>query len=224
MDDSLDPAAREALIDALRQKAGRLLAEHAELSEQRAALLARQRQNARDLADCRATARLFELEIEIPNPDQDATRERDSLVEEMTRMQSRLRRLADDARPQPPPPRVGFMYSQPKQSEPTMLTLDLTAAAPAPPPAKRPTLKDFILERLRLAGGEGAKAANLREMFERASGETIHEKTVGMTLYRMSKDRLVTRDGHTWFIADTPKGAEVVNPGGETPGSDDLIG
>jgi hypothetical protein len=60
-------------------------------------------------------------------------------------------------------------------------------------------------------------------MFERAFGETIHEKTVGMTLYRMSKDGLVTRDGHTWFITQPPKCSNVVNPGGDTPGSDQLF-
>lgn len=77
---------------------------------------------------------------------------------------------------------------------------------------------------LQRAGVSGAKAAPLREQFEKAYGEVIHEKTVGMTLYRLSQDGLVRRDGHTWFLTDPPQGEAVENPGGDTPGSEDLIG
>ena len=45
----------------------------------------------------------------------------------------------------------------------------------------------------------------------------IHEKTVGMTLYRLLQDKLVRREGHTWFLVPQPI-AETKNPGGETPG------
>ena len=39
----------------------------------------------------------------------------------------------------------------------------------------------------------------------------MHDKTVGMTLYRLSKDGLARRDGRTWFYV-APK-EETENPG-----------
>jgi hypothetical protein len=73
-----------------------------------------------------------------------------------------------------------------------------------------------IIERLAAAGAAGAKASSIREFYERASGKSIHEKTVGMTLYRLQGEGLVRREGHVWFSA-LPK-AETENPGGDTPG------
>jgi hypothetical protein len=78
------------------------------------------------------------------------------------------------------------------------------------------TLRDVILERLKVAGSEGSKAAPIGEFYERTFGRIIHEKTVGMTLYRLQKDGLVRHEGHTWFLA--PPKAETGNPGADTPG------
>ncbi len=58
----------------------------------------------------------------------------------------------------------------------------------------------------------------MREFIEKTYGETLHEKTVGMTLYRLSQDNLVHRDGHTWFFGPPPP-AETENPGVAAPGS-----
>jgi hypothetical protein len=78
------------------------------------------------------------------------------------------------------------------------------------------TLRQIVLERLSEAGSEGSKAAAIREFYERSFGKTIHEKTVGMTLYRLQGEGLVRREGHIWF--SVPSKAETENPGGETPG------
>jgi hypothetical protein len=62
-----------------------------------------------------------------------------------------------------------------------------------------PNIKDFVLTRLQQAGGEGVKVASIKE-FIAGKGIEMHEKTVGMTLYRLSKDRLARRDGRMWFF------------------------
>ncbi len=83
------------------------------------------------------------------------------------------------------------------------------------------SIKDFVLAALSQAGEEGAKAAAIREKFEAASGASIHEKTIGMTLWRLSREGLVRRDGHTWFSVSPPAKAE--NPGAGAPGSDNNV-
>jgi hypothetical protein len=82
-------------------------------------------------------------------------------------------------------------------------------------------VREVALMRLREAGGKGAKAAEIREYFERTYGEVVHEKTVGMTLYRLLQAKQVRRDGHTWFFG--PPSAETKNPGGETPGPNNVF-
>jgi len=62
-----------------------------------------------------------------------------------------------------------------------------------------PTVKDLVLERLSQAGSMGSKAAGIREYIKRAYYIDTHEKTVGMTLYRLSQAGLVRREGHRWF-------------------------
>lgn len=77
-----------------------------------------------------------------------------------------------------------------------------------------PRIADIVLERLRIAGTDGSKAAEIRRHILRTYKADIHEKTVGMTLYRLQKDGKVARDGHTWFLASS----EAKNPGAATPG------
>lgn len=90
-----------------------------------------------------------------------------------------------------------------------------TDEAPAMP-AKRqmPTIHEILLERLQEAGEAGSKAAPLRQYIQDTYSIEIHEKTVGMTLYRLLKKGLVRRDGHVWFFvpqetADTKKPGEL---------------
>ena len=78
------------------------------------------------------------------------------------------------------------------------------------------TVRDFALERLKSAGTAGMKASEIRKFIEAARGTELHEKTVGMTLYRLSLEGLARRDGRTWFSAE-PSG-EAKNPGAATPG------
>jgi hypothetical protein len=58
-----------------------------------------------------------------------------------------------------------------------------------------------ILEYLRTVGESGAKVGQIKEHLQDAYGLTVHEKTPGMTLYRLMKDGLARRVGRTWFAA-----------------------
>jgi hypothetical protein len=79
-----------------------------------------------------------------------------------------------------------------------------------------PTIREIALMRLREAGNEGARAKTIREYVQSTYGVEIHEKTVGMTLYRLLKEGLVRREGHVWFFV--PHGAETKTPGVSAPG------
>jgi hypothetical protein len=63
-----------------------------------------------------------------------------------------------------------------------------------------PRVADIILERLQVAGDEGAKAADIKRFILRTYKSDIHVKTVGMTLNRMRVAGQVRRDGHSWFL------------------------
>ena len=84
-------------------------------------------------------------------------------------------------------------------------------------PKNRPPIKDICLERLLVAGAGGQKASDIRDFIQKTYPDEIHEKTVGMTLYRLLKDGQIRREGHKWFAA--PQTAGTANPGAQTPGS-----
>jgi hypothetical protein len=75
------------------------------------------------------------------------------------------------------------------------------------------TVREIVLRYLKNSAVRGAKASDIRQHIETLRGEQLHEKTVGMTLYRLSLDGLVRREGRTWFFVPETK-----NPGGDTPG------
>jgi len=104
-------------------------------------------------------------------------------------------------------------------------SVDDVIAEPAPDETgdESKSVRELVLQRLELAGPKGMKAADLRSHLERVYGIQTHEKTVGMTLYRLSKAEpsLARRDGTTWFFV--PPQAEKKNPGGETPGQSNVF-
>lgn len=84
-----------------------------------------------------------------------------------------------------------------------------TASADAPseatpPPSFAPAVatpinvKDFVLEAAKAAYPRAVRAAALRRRLQEA-GRVVHEKTIGMTLYRLSRYGLIRRDGFDWF-------------------------
>lgn len=68
------------------------------------------------------------------------------------------------------------------------------------------TIRDMVLEEAQAAYPEPVRATPLRVRLEQRRGESLHEKTIGMTLYRLSKDGLVTRKGRDWFFVPKPTG------------------
>lgn len=74
----------------------------------------------------------------------------------------------------------------------------------SPPPAPRSgrMFKDVALELLRAAHPKPLRAAEIQAGVEAEIGRQFHEKTAGMTLYRLLKEGLVRRNGWDWFSAD----------------------
>jgi hypothetical protein len=207
----MDDSANKAAIEAIFAKKDALLGERASIREQRAALSARDREIDRELADCRAAARLFGAKLDLP-PDDDGVL---TINPSSTRYLHIPSFQASEA--------AQRSLEFPKRSA---AALDAQKAALAAIQealnirdeevrATMPRVRDIVLDRLQEAGAEGSKAAPIQAYIESTYATKIHDKTVGMTLYRLMKEGLVRRDGHTWFIAP-----EAVNPGAATPGSD----
>ena len=73
-------------------------------------------------------------------------------------------------------------------------------------PADTPKISQIIIEYLRaLPAGQGANVAQIKKHLADAFQIETHEKTPGMTLYRLSKDGLVRRDGRLWFANEAAK-------------------
>jgi ribonuclease D len=100
----------------------------------------------------------------------------------------------------------------PNVPEPAPESISEMASAP-----EMPRIADIVIERLKEAGDKGTRAAVIRTYIEAKYSRPIHEKTVGMTLFRLRKKGLVRRDKQTWFITAHDKAAKK-NPGVATPG------
>lgn len=64
-----------------------------------------------------------------------------------------------------------------------------------------PTIREIVISQLASAGASGMKAATIRDYIASTYDHVVHEKTVGMTLYRLSKEGAVRRDGRVWFAS-----------------------
>jgi hypothetical protein len=138
--------------------------------------------------------------------------------------------IAEGKRPPPPPPPPFPLPPPANEAGDKSGEADEAAAAPEKDGALvstldvSPSVRETVLGHLKLVGRSGAKAHAIREAYEQQFGAKLHEKTIGMTLYRLSKEipPLARREGRTWFFVQ-PEG-ETKNPGGETPGHiDDLL-
>jgi hypothetical protein len=149
------------VIKSIAAKRDRLLAERAEIRAKTAELAARDRYIDRELADCRAAARVFDLDLTFPE-------------EERVDQWHLFWRAAE--------------RNKARQNDPVLQK------------RKMPKLADIVLDCLLLVGERGSKAAPIQEYIESTYDTKIHEKTVGMTLYRLLKKGRVRRNGHTWFF------------------------
>jgi hypothetical protein len=199
MEDPGHKAATERII----AKRDSLIKERAGIRMEQAKLSARDRAIDSELADCRAAARFFDIKIDFPTSDADQhilrfdTDTRNRLFHD----QKILANYLDTLRRAPV-----------TQSTTTEAAQALKAIQEAVRP-NMPRLGDIILDQLKKAGPSGSKAAPIQKYIETTYGKHIHDKTVGMTLYRLAKEGLVRRNGHTWFVV-----LETTNPGVAAPG------
>ncbi len=196
------------------ERRDRLVSRRTDLLRQRALIISELRNIDHDLRDCAATARFFGLVIEFPPDEREeyeriraAHREKESREREVARA-----RLLRDASFQ------GVMQLElaPKPETKQAELHDNNVKSLAKNERGRPTVRDVSLNLLEGVGSAGMKAERIRDYLDRTYGLAVHEKTVGMTLYRLSRDGLVHRVGHTWFFG--PSKAEAENPGVEAPG------
>jgi len=81
-------------------------------------------------------------------------------------------------------------------------------------PAK--AIRDVVLEMAQAAYPEPIRAKAVQVEVEKSRGP-LHWKTIGMTLYRLSKEGLMRRKGQKdWFFV--PSEERTKNPGAATPG------
>jgi hypothetical protein len=180
------------VAEALISKHNQALAEHQRLFDVLLDLYDESRENFAGLRDLHAAGRVFGLELEIP--DENA-------------------RLAAQR---------FFLSPQARAEREIKLTAMQPAPAPTPEAVAMPRIRDIVLERLKAAEKNGTRAAPIREYIRTTYGKDIHEKTVGMTLYRLANEKLAHRIGITWFYG--PAVPESQNPGAGAPGSqEDLL-
>jgi hypothetical protein len=63
-----------------------------------------------------------------------------------------------------------------------------------------PRIRDAIIDYLRSVRGDGAKVAEIKQHLLSTYGIETHQKTPGMTLFRLQKQGLVRREGRVWFL------------------------
>jgi len=81
-------------------------------------------------------------------------------------------------------------------------------------PAK--SIREAVLELAKSAYPEPVRASTLQDEIEKQRGP-LHFKTIGMSLYRLSREGLVRRKGQKdWFYV--PPNERAKNPGDGTPG------
>jgi hypothetical protein len=230
----MDDEVRKAAVGAIKEKAEALALERVHIRNEIADLDRRLRRNEVALLDCRSAGRLFDTEIELPeelatargvwvrrimnDPPPGAT---PSFPKFQTPHHSSRPPLSQTMRTGPTGPQVSSTSSPPHlpplpyAHEPTP-QLSLGNASDQHYSIGEPTVREIALEQLKRAGNSGARSANIRQVVENILKKSVHDKTVGMTLYRLSKEGKVRRDGQTWFLAPDAR-----NPGVDAPGSED---
>lgn len=85
--------------------------------------------------------------------------------------------------------------------------------------------KDGALRALREAYPRPLKAADIRSRVEADLARRFHDKTAGMTLYRLSKSGHVRREGHRWFFVPDSERVQLASENSDaaiTPSSDQM--
>lgn len=93
-----------------------------------------------------------------------------------------------------------------------------TAPIPAPAepeviePNRTQPIREIILEWARMAFPQPVRAAQLRRRLKERFSLEVHEKTVGMTLYRLSQRGSMKRQGFDWYyVPESERGFSAEN-------------
>ena len=78
------------------------------------------------------------------------------------------------------------------------------------PPVVKNTVREMVLDIARAAYPKPIRAKAVQTQLEQARGEKLHYKTIGMTLYRLSKDDLMRREGYDWFFVPPDNAEDLV--------------
>ncbi|NDE91088.1 MAG: hypothetical protein EB059_08145 [Alphaproteobacteria bacterium] len=200
---AIDNDKHNDVIEKITSKRDGLIRERLYIRKKRQELAMRDREIDREIADCRAAARVFGLNIEFP-PD-----EREELIR-MRAVEHRLLHEAVHAANNP----ITITHTNKIDTTISARTnhvvpVELIKAQLTTKP-EMPRVQDIVLDRLKKAGDKGSKAAPIQCYIKDTYNIDIHEKTVGMTLYRLSKEGRVRRNGHFWFFV--PQTADTKNP------------
>ena len=105
--------------------------------------------------------------------------------------------------------------------EPVAVT---AGTAPPPPPMQASsarTVRDVIIEEGARAYPKSVRASDVRKLLT-DRGYKVHEKTAGMTLYRLSTKNIFRREKLDWFFIPEDQRPKVASaeesPGADTPG------
>lgn len=207
-----DDEVRIAAVRRILRERDDLLIKRLEIRRRVNAVLAEDRALERKLEDLRAAGRVFGQGVAIPRG-VDAFNDRQSLDAAMLELRKGRKWVPGESEPTP-------IESSGKADE----NDDGDADAAPTAESQRGTIRDLVLTFVQ-EHKTGVKADDIKKWLAFQYAIETHDKTVGMTLYRLSKEGLVRRQGHTWFPVTVTTESE--NPGADTPGqtsSDDKKG
>lgn len=81
---------------------------------------------------------------------------------------------------------------------------------PLAPPLHTKTIREMVMEEVKNAYPQPVRATPLRNKLEEVRKERLHDKTIGMTLYRLLKENFVKRVGKDWFYNPQPTLDEMI--------------
>ncbi|MBR0712200.1 hypothetical protein [Bradyrhizobium liaoningense] len=224
----MDDEVRKAAAGAVAEKFRDLMQQRSDALRRRAEIDREIRGYDRALFDCRAAGRLFGVDIELPDDAKPAMIVRPHNVNRTVLAHQVAHEVAHQWRRSPSAapslfeeaaPRIVGTKAMPDPEPPAPPVP--TVASTTLTPGAEPSIRDLILLYLKQAGAKGEKASLMRRKVETFLNRQIHYKTIGMSLYRLSKESppAVRREGQTWFLIPPLPWAETKDPGAATPGS-----
>jgi hypothetical protein len=178
---------KASMQQAMEEKRDLLVVERERLFRLALALAARAKEVDRELADCVAAGRAFGVHVALPDWQ---NVHKKGLEIEMERATGRL----DWARPEQSLERFNNDHEFIWQILDHMGAYEARQWKGVP----RIRVREMVLSRLDAAGEQGVKADAIRAYVEDYYPAGFHTKTVGMTLYRLSREGLAHRDGRVW--------------------------